>query len=80
MRFFPPLTRDSPVWVARMRTLEGPELRESDPTTVFMSTYLLCLDKQYVRHATHLKKCIIRAEEAENQIRNLQVQLADAKT
>jgi len=79
MRFFPPLTRDSPVWVARMRTLEGPELRESDPTTVFMSTYLLSLDKQYDRHATHLKKCIRRAEEAENQIRNLQVQLAEAK-
>ena len=62
-----------------MRTLEGLELRESDPTMVFMSTYLLSLDKQYDRHATHLKKCIRRAEEAENQIRNLQVQLAEAK-
>ena len=45
MRFFPPFVKNSPVWVARMKTLEGPELRERDPTTVFMSDYLLSLDK-----------------------------------
>ena len=79
MRFFPPLVRSSPVWVARMRTLEGAELQEDDPTTVFMSDYLLFLDEQYDRHATDLRKCIRRAEEAEKQIRSLKVQLANAK-
>jgi len=79
MRFFPPLVRSSPVWVARMRTLEGAELWEDDPTTVFMSDYLLSLDEQYDRHATDLRKCIRRAEEAEKQIRSLEVQLAEAK-
>ena len=79
MRFFPPLVRSSPVWVARMRTLEGAELQEDDPTTVFMSDYLLFLDEQYDRHATDLRKCIRRAEEAEKQIRSLEVQLVKAK-
>ena len=49
MRFFPPFVKNSPVWVARMKTLEGPELREGDPTTIFMTDYLLSLDKQYDR-------------------------------
>jgi hypothetical protein len=62
-----------------MKTLEGPELRECDPTTVFMSDYLLSLDKQYDRQAKHLRKCIRRAQEAEKQIRELQLQLANAK-
>ena len=79
MRFFPPFVKNSPVWVARMKTLEGPELRERDPTTVFMSDYLLSLDKQYDRQAKYLRRCIRRAEEAEKQIRELQVQLANAK-
>lgn len=79
MRFFPPLVKSSPVWVARMSTLEGPELQEGDPTTVFMFDYLLSLDKQYDRHAKHLRKCIRRAQKAEKQIRSLEVQLAEAK-
>ena len=79
MRFFPPFVKNSPVWVARMKTLEGPELREHDPTTVFMSDYLLSLDKQYDRQAKHLRKCIRWARKAEKQIRELQVQLANAK-
>ena len=79
MRFFPPFVKNNPVWVARMKTLEGPELREGDPTTVFMTNYLLSLDKQYDRQAKYLRRCIRRAEEAEKQIRELQVQLANAK-
>ena len=79
MRFFPPFVKNSPVWVARMKTLEGPELREGDPTIVFMTDYLLSLDKQYDRQAKYLRRCIRRAEEAEKQIRELQVQLANAK-
>jgi hypothetical protein len=73
MRFFPPLVRSSPIWVVRMRTLEGAGLREDDPTTVFMSDYLLSLDEQYDRQATDLRECIRRAEEAEKQIRSLEV-------
>ena len=73
MRFFPPFVKNSPVWVARMKTLEGPELRERDPTIVFMSDYLLSLDKQYDRKAKHLRKCIHRARKAKKQIRELQV-------
>jgi hypothetical protein len=45
----PPFVKNSPMWVARMKTLEGPELHERDPTTIFMSDYLLSLDKQYDR-------------------------------
>jgi hypothetical protein len=56
-----------------MRTLEGAGLREDDPTTVFMSDYLLSLDEQYDRQATDLRECIRRAEEAEKQIRSLEV-------
>jgi len=74
MRFFPPLVRSSPVWVARMRTLEGAELREDDPTTVFMSDYFLFLDEQYDRQAADLRKSIHRTEEAEKHIRSLEVQ------
>jgi len=79
MRFFPPLVRRSPIWEARMRTLQGLELQQGDPTMAFMSNYLLSLDKQYDRQATKLRKCIRRAEGAEKQIRNLEVQLAEAK-
>jgi hypothetical protein len=43
-RFFPPFQRDRPVWMARMRTLEGKQLLEDDPTVVYLTTYLLTLD------------------------------------
>lgn len=79
MRFFPPLERISLVWVDRMRALKGTRLREDDPTIVFMFEYLLSLDEQYDRQANSLRECICRAEEAEKQIRSLEVQLAKAK-
>ena len=79
MRFFPPLVKSSPIWVAQMRNLEGAGLREDDPTMVFMSDYLLFLDEQYDRQAADLRKFIRRTEEAEKQIRSLEVQLAEAK-
>jgi len=44
-----------------------------------MTYYLLSLDEQYDRQATNLRKCIRRVEEAEKQIRSLEVQLAEAK-
>ena len=79
MRFFPPLVRNRPVWKARMRTLEGRELQEDDPTVVFMTRYLLTLDEQYDKQATKLRSCIHRAKEAEKEIRKLHLQLAEAK-
>jgi hypothetical protein len=45
MTFFHPLVRSSPMCVARLRTLEGAKLWEGDPTMMFMSNYLLSLDK-----------------------------------
>ena len=40
---------------------------------VFMSYYLLFLDEQYDRQAPDLRKSIRRTEEAEKQIRSLEV-------
>jgi type IV secretory pathway VirB10-like protein len=45
---------------------------------VHLTTYLLALDEQYDRHASELRKCLRRAEEAEIFSRMLQVQLAKA--
>jgi hypothetical protein len=44
LRFFPPFQRDRPVWMARMRALEGQHLLEDDPTVVYLTAYLLTLD------------------------------------
>jgi len=62
-----------------MKTLEGCELREDNPTVVFMARYLLTLDEEYDKQATKLKECNHKAEEAEKQIRKLCVQLAESK-
>jgi hypothetical protein len=40
LRFFPPFQRDRPVWMARMRALEGKQLLEDDPTVVHLTAYL----------------------------------------
>jgi hypothetical protein len=53
LTFFPPFQRDRPVWMARMRALEGQHLLEDDPSVVYLTAYLLTLDAQYdflVRH------------------------------
>jgi hypothetical protein len=47
MRFFPPVRKDRPIWLARMKTLEGRGQREDDPTVLHMSAYLLTLDDLY---------------------------------
>jgi hypothetical protein len=47
LRFFPPFQRDRPVWMAKMRALEGHQLLEDDPTVVYLTAYLLTLDAQY---------------------------------
>jgi len=79
MRYFPDLVRNRPIWITRMKTLEGCELREDNPTVVFMARYLLTLDEEYDKQATKLKECNHRVEEAEKQIRKLCVQLAESK-
>jgi hypothetical protein len=79
MRFFPPRERDWPVWRTRMDILQGHYSLEDDPTVVFMTTYLLALDKQYDKHALELKKCIHRAKESKILVRKLHVQLAEAQ-
>ena len=79
MRFFPPDEKDRPVWRTRMELLQGRYSLEDDPTVVFMTTYLLALDKQYDEQASELRKCIHRAEEAEIIVRKLHVQLAEAQ-
>jgi hypothetical protein len=53
LRFFPPFQRDCPVWMARMRALEGQQLLEDDPTFVYLTTYLLTRDAQYDFLARH---------------------------
>lgn len=44
MKYFPPLDRSRPAWMARIRNLEGLGSTEDDPTIVAMSGYLLSLD------------------------------------
>jgi hypothetical protein len=60
-RFFPPFQRNCPVWMARMRALEGQQLLEDDPTVVYLTAYLLTLDAQYDFSARHHRQMIARA-------------------
>jgi hypothetical protein len=46
MRFFPPLEKNRPVWLARMEALQG---QEDNPTMKYMTTYLIALDEQHDR-------------------------------
>jgi hypothetical protein len=56
LRFFPPFERDRPIWMARMRALEGQHLLEDDPIVVYLTAYLVTLDAQYDLLARHLIK------------------------
>ena len=76
MRFYPPAKKDRPVWLARVRTLEGRGQRENDPTVLHMSTYLLTLDELYDEQHSKLNQQIHRAEDAEVMVRKLQMKLA----
>jgi hypothetical protein len=69
LRFFPPFQRNRPVWMARMRALEGKRLLEDDPTVMYLSTYLLTLDALYDFLARHHRQMISRAEDAEKRNR-----------
>jgi hypothetical protein len=65
LRFFPLFQRDRPVWMARMRALEGQQLLEDDPSVVYLTAYLLTLDAQYDFLARHHRQMIAQAEDAE---------------
>jgi hypothetical protein len=75
LRFFPPFQRDRPVWMARIRALEGQQLLEDDPTVMYLTAYLLTLDAQYDFLARHHRQMIARAEDAEKRNRQLHVDL-----
>jgi hypothetical protein len=79
LRFFPPFQRDRPVWMARMRALEGKQLLEGNPTVVYLTAYLLTLDTQYDFLARHHRQMIARAEDAEKLNRKLHVDLTSAQ-
>jgi hypothetical protein len=79
LRFFPPFQRNRPVWMARMRALEGKQLLEDDPTVVHLTAYLLTLDAQYDFLARQHRQMIARAEDAEKRNRKLHVDLTSAQ-
>jgi hypothetical protein len=71
MRFFPPLEKNRPAWIARMEALQE---QEDYPTMKFMTDYLLSLDEQYDRQAAGLMNCIHRAHVAVIYARSLHVE------
>jgi hypothetical protein len=79
LRFFPPFQRDRPVWMARMRALEGQQLLEDDPSVVYLTAYLLTLDAQYDFLARHHRQMIARAEDVEKSNCQLHVDLTTAQ-
>jgi hypothetical protein len=79
LRFFLPFQRNRPVWMARMRALEGHQLLEDDPIVVYLTAYLLTLDAQYDFLARHHPQMIARAEDAEKLNRKLHVDLTTAQ-
>jgi hypothetical protein len=79
LRFFPPFQRNRPVWMARMRTLEGKQLLEDDPSVMYLTVYLLTLDAQYDFLAWHHCQMIARAEDAEKRNHQLHVDLTTSQ-
>jgi hypothetical protein len=79
LRFFPPFQRDRPVWMAKMRALEGQLLLEDDPTVMYLTAYLITLDAQYDFLARHHRQMIAQAEDAEKRNRKLHVDITIAQ-
>jgi hypothetical protein len=79
LRFFLHFQRNRPVWMARMRALEGKQLLEDDPIVVYLTAYLLTLDAQYDFLARHHRQMIARAEDAEKRNCKLHVDLTIAQ-
>jgi hypothetical protein len=79
MKYFRPLDRNRPAWVARIRTLESPGERDDNRTVVAMSGYLLALDDLCDQLGQRVRSLIKRAEEAETRWRKARVELAKAE-
>jgi hypothetical protein len=76
MRFFPPAIR-TPVWEARMRSLER-RRHEEDPLYQ-VATYLASLDQLFDEQASILREQTHRAEQEELAVRLQQIQVAQAE-
>ena len=76
MRFFPPAIR-TPVWEARMRSLER-RRHEEDPLYQ-VATYLVSLDQLLDDQASILREQTHRAEQAELVVRLQQICSAQAE-
>jgi len=76
MRFFPPAIR-TPVWEARMRSLER-RRHEEDPLYQ-VANYLAALDQLFDEQAHLLREQTHRAEQAELAVRLQQVRAAQAE-
>jgi hypothetical protein len=76
VRFFPPAIR-TPVWEARMRSLERCRLEEGPLYQV--ATYLAALDQLFDEQANFLREQTHRAEQAELAVRLQQIQAAQAE-
>src|SRR6185503_12389431 len=76
MRFFPPAIR-TPVWEARMRSLERRH-HEEDPLYQ-VATYLASLDQLFDEQASILREQTHRAEQAELAVRMHQIRVAQAE-
>jgi len=76
MRIFPPAIR-TPVWEARMRSLEW-RRHEEDPLYQ-VATYLASLDQLFDEQASILREQVHRAEQAELAVRLQQIRAAQAE-
>ena len=76
MRFFPPTIR-TPVWEARMRSLER-RRHEEDPLYQ-VATYLASLDQLFDEQANILREQTHHAEQAELAVRLQQIRAAQAE-
>ena len=76
MRFFPPAIK-TPIWEARMRSLER-RRHEEDPLYQ-VATYLASLDQLFDEQASILREQTHRAEQAELAVRLQQIRAAQAE-
>ena len=76
MRIFPPAIR-TPVWEARMRSLEWRRHEENPMYQV--ATYLASLDQLFDEQASILMEQTHRAEQADLAVRMHQIRVAQAK-
>ena len=76
MRFFPPAIR-TPVWEARMRSLEW--RRHEESLLYPVAIYLASLDQLFDEQANILREQTHRAEQAELAVRLQQVRAAQAE-